>query len=354
MRSGPAVVPPSTSVPTEVSSNRRPRCRRGAWHTRPQVLRQANNPCPVAMTIAYITHPACRLHEMGAGHPESPSRLSAIEDRIIETGFDFALRRFDSPAATREQLVRVHDPSYVERIFELAPRRGHVWLDDDTAMNPHSLEAALHAAGAVILAVDLVVGGEARSAFCGVRPPGHHAARAATMGFCIFNNVAVGAAHALERYGLQRVAIVDFDVHHGNGTEDIFREEARVLFCSSFQHPFYPFTDVKASGQHIVKTPLAAGAGSHSFRLAVGDAWLTALETFRPELILISAGFDAHWQDEMAGLNLTEHDYAWITREISAIADASAHGRIVSVLEGGYALPALARSVLAHLSALLD
>jgi acetoin utilization deacetylase AcuC-like enzyme len=306
------------------------------------------------MTIAYITHPACSLHQMGDTHPESPARLSVIEDRLIETGFEFALRRYESPAATREQLARVHDPSYVERIFALAPARDLVWIDPDTAMNPHSLEAALHAAGAVVQAVDLVLGGEVSSAFCGVRPPGHHAERAAAMGCCLFNNVAVGVAHALNRYGLQRVAILDFDVHHGNGTEDMFREEARVLFCSSFQHPLYPFADVAATCDRLVKTPLDAGAGSRSFRLAVGDAWLSALEAFRPELIFISAGFDAHWQDEVADLNLTEHDYAWITREIKAIADTHAQGRIISVLEGGYALQALARSVLAHLSALLD
>jgi acetoin utilization deacetylase AcuC-like enzyme len=306
------------------------------------------------MTIAYITHPACRLHQMGDTHPESPARLSVIEDRLIETGFEFALRRYDSPAATREQLVRVHEPSYVDRIFALAPAHDLVWIDPDTAMNSHSLEAALHAAGAVVLAVDLVLTGEVTSAFCGVRPPGHHAERAGGMGFCIFNNVAVGAAHALEHHGMQRIAIVDFDVHHGNGTEDMFRDEPRALFCSSFQHPFYPFADVATFSERVVKTPLAAGAGSRSFRLAVGDTWLSALEAFRPELIFISAGFDAHWQDEMAGLNLTEHDYAWITREIKAIADTYAQGRIISVLEGGYALPALARSVLAHLSALLD
>jgi acetoin utilization deacetylase AcuC-like enzyme len=206
----------------------------------------------------------------------------------------------------------------------------------------------------VVLAVDLVLGGEVTSAFCGVRPPGHHAERAGAMGCCLFNNVAVGAAHALERYGLQRIAILDFDVHHGNGTEDMFREDERVLFCSSFQHPLYPFADAAATSERLVRTPLDAGAGSRSFRLAVGDTWLSALEAFRPELIFISAGFDAHWQDEVADLNLTEHDYAWITREIRAIADAHAQGRIISVLEGGYALPALARSVFAHLSALLD
>jgi len=306
------------------------------------------------MTIAYITHPACHLHQMGDAHPESPARLSVIEDRLIETGFEFALRRYDSPAATREQLARVHEPSYVERIFALAPARDLVWIDPDTAMNPHSLEAALHAAGAVVQAVDLVLGGEVSSAFCGVRPPGHHAERAAAMGCCLFNNVAVGVAHALNRHDLQRIAILDFDVHHGNGTEAMFREEARVLFCSSFQHPLYPFADVAATSDRLVKTPLDAGAGSRSFRLAVGDAWLSALEAFRPQLIFISAGFDAHWQDEVSDLNLTEHDYAWITREIKAIADTHAQGRIISVLEGGYALQALARSVLAHLSALLD
>jgi acetoin utilization deacetylase AcuC-like enzyme len=306
------------------------------------------------MTIAYITHPVCHLHQMGDTHPESPARLSVIEDRLIETGFEFALRRYDSPAATPEQLARVHEPSYVERIFALAPARDLVWIDPDTAMNPYSLEAALHAAGAVVQAVDLVLGGEVSSAFCCVRPPGHHAERAAAMGCCLFNNVAVGVAHALNRYDLQRIAILDFDVHHGNGTEEMFREEARVLFCSSFQHPLYPFADVAATSEHLVKTPLEAGAGSRSFRLAVGDAWLSALEAFRPELIFISAGFDAHWQDEVSDLNLTEHDYAWITREIRSIADAHAQGRIISVLEGGYALQALARSVLAHLSALLD
>lgn len=306
------------------------------------------------MTIAYITHPSCRLHQMGESHPESPARLSVIEDRLIETGFEFALRRYEAPAATREQLARVHASSYVDRIFQLAPARELVWIDPDTAMNPHTLEAALHAAGAVVQAVDLVLGGEVTSAFCGVRPPGHHAERTAAMGFCIFNNIAVGVAHALECHDVQRVAILDFDVHHGNGTEDMFRDETRVLFCSSFQHPFYPYTDVSAVNGHIVKTPLAAGTGSRTFRLAVGDAWLETLEAFRPEVIFISAGFDAHWQDEMAGLNLTEHDYAWITREIKAIADQYAGGRIISVLEGGYALPALARSVLAHLSTLLD
>jgi acetoin utilization deacetylase AcuC-like enzyme len=305
------------------------------------------------MTIAYISHSACGLHTMGDNHPEAPARLAAIEDQLLASGLEFALRRYEAPAATREQLRRVHDAHYVERIFSLVPETGLRWLDADTAMNPHTLEAALYAAGAVVFAVDLVLGGEAQSAFCAVRPPGHHAERAAAMGFCFFNNVAVGAAHALARHGLQRVAIVDFDVHHGNGTEDIFRDEHRVLFCSSFQHPLFPHAGTDVPGAHMVKTPLDAGTGSLAFRARVESEWLEALDEFEPELILVSAGFDAHWQDEMADLNLSERDYAWVTRELHELAARHANGRIVSVLEGGYALPALARSVVAHLQALL-
>ncbi|MGB5540682.1 MAG: histone deacetylase family protein [Gammaproteobacteria bacterium] len=305
------------------------------------------------MTIAYITHPACRLHEMGEGHPESPARLEAIEDQLLATGLEFAICRHDAPAVTREQLLRIHDPRYVDEIFALSPASGLYWLDSDTAMNPHSLEAARHAAGAVVYAVDLVLGGEAECAFCAVRPPGHHAERAAAMGFCFFNNVAVGAAHAFARYGLQRIAIVDFDVHHGNGTEDIFRDDVRVLFCSSFQHPLYPYSATDLTGTHQVKTPLVAGTGSQAFRERIRDEWLGALDAFRPELVLVSAGFDAHWQDEVADLNLTEQDYGWITRELHQLARRHARGRIISVLEGGYSLPGLARSVGAHLNALL-
>jgi acetoin utilization deacetylase AcuC-like enzyme len=306
------------------------------------------------MTIAYITHPACRLHDMGGDHPESPARLAAIEDQLLVTGLEFAIRRYDAPAVTLEQLHRVHDPHYVEQIFALAPAAGLHWLDADTAMNPHTLDAAVHAAGAVVYAVDLVLGNEADCVFCAVRPPGHHAERAAAMGFCFFNNIAIGAAHALAWHGLRRVAIVDFDAHHGNGTEDIFRDEVRVLYCSSFQHPCYPFTGTGVPGAHQVKTPLAAGTGSRTFRSQISGEWLERLDAFRPELILVSAGFDGHWQDEVADLNLTEHDYGWVTRELCTLARRHAGGRIVSVLEGGYALPALARSVAAHLNALLD
>jgi len=306
------------------------------------------------MTIAFISHPACSLHEMGAAHPESPARLAAIDDLVIESGLEFAISRHDAPAVTREQLQRVHDPRYVEHILSLSPASGLHWLDADTAMNPHTVEAARYAAGAVVYAVDLVAGGEARSAFCAIRPPGHHAGRATAMGYCFFNNIAVGAAHALAQHGLQRIAIVDFDVHHGNGTEDIFRDEPRVLFCSSFQHPLFPYADPGAPATHILKLPLDAGAGSRTFRNRVGSEWREMLDAFRPELVLISAGFDGHWQDEAADLNLTEHDYGWITGELRDIAERHAGGRIISVLEGGYALPALARSVVTHLRTLLD
>ena len=304
------------------------------------------------MAIAFISHPDCLLHEMGPGHPECPQRLHAIQDQLLASRMELALRHHEAPAASRDQLCRVHDPAYVDRIFQCAPRQGYVRLDPDTLMNPHSLAAALRAAGAVILGVDLVMAGNTRQAFCCVRPPGHHAERDRAMGFCIFNNVAVGAAHALHQYGLQRVAIVDFDVHHGNGTENVFAAEPRVLFCSSFQHPFYPYSGDPGNAR-MVSVPLPAGSNGTVFRRAVSEHWLPRLEAFAPQLILISAGFDAHVEDEMAGLALTEADYHWVTRETLAIARRHGDSRIVSTLEGGYALSALGRSVVAHLDALL-
>jgi acetoin utilization deacetylase AcuC-like enzyme len=305
------------------------------------------------MTISIISHPDCALHEMGPHHPESPARLSAIQDRLLSSGLDFVLQHHDAPLASREQLCRVHDAAYVEQIFLKAPQEGRVWLDQDTCMNPCSLSAALRAAGAMVLGVDLVMSGQATAAFCNVRPPGHHAEHDRAMGFCIFNNIAVGAAHALQVHQLKRVAIVDFDVHHGNGTEDIFRNVDDILFCSSFQHPFYPYAGAHVESQHIINVPLPAGTDGQAFRTAVETKWLPALAAFQPELILISAGFDAHVEDEMAGLCLVEEDFAWVTREVKIIADKYAQGRIVSTLEGGYALSALGRSVAAHISALL-
>lgn len=305
------------------------------------------------MTISIISHPDCALHEMGLHHPESPARLSAIKDHLLSSGLDIFLQHYDAPLATREQLCRVHDPEYVDSVFQKAPKEGQAWLDPDTSMNSHTLSAALRAAGAAVLAVDLVMTGKSKAVFCNVRPPGHHAEHNKAMGFCIFNNIAVGAAHALKTHKLKRVAIVDFDVHHGNGTEDIFREVPEVLFCSTFQHPFYPDIGTGDVPEHIINVPLASGADGETFRAAVETHWLPKLQAFKPQLILISAGFDGHVEDDMANLCLRDQDFTWVTTEIKKIADKYAKGRIVSTLEGGYALPALGRSVAAHLNAML-
>lgn len=305
------------------------------------------------MTIAFITHPDCLFHEIDEDHPESAARLNAIQDQIIASGLDLAVEYYDAPLATQEQLSRVHDDMYIKTIFQKAPDVGRIMLDSDTSMNSHSLNAALRSSGAVIHAVDLVQSEKTSRAFCSIRPPGHHAERSEAMGFCIFNNIAVGAAHALEHYDVQRIAIIDFDVHHGNGTEDIFANESRVLFCSSFQHPYYPFSDLENHADNIIKIPLKAGSGGAEFRLHVEQHCFPRLELFKPELILISAGFDAHREDDMSQINLVEDDYAWITSKLKTIADKYAQGKIISVLEGGYALSALGRSVVAHIKALL-
>lgn len=305
------------------------------------------------MTITILSHPDCALHEMGHSHPESPARLRAIDDQLIASGLGLVLQHQTAPRATREQLCRVHDPAYVEYIFQTSPAEGQAWLDPDTSMNPHSLDAALHAAGAVVRGVDLVMQGDIPTVFCNVRPPGHHACRDHAMGFCIFNNIAVGAAHAMAEYEVERVAIVDFDVHHGNGTEDIFRDRPEVLYCSTFQHPFYPGSGADTASDHIVNVPLSAGTDGAAFAAAVEEHWLPKLDEYKPQLVMISAGFDAHVEDDMAGLRLVEKDYAWVTKEIRKLAEKHAQGRIVSALEGGYALSALGRSVVAHLDALL-
>ena len=304
------------------------------------------------MQTGYITHPLCLKHDMGAHHPESPARIHAIEDQLIASGIMDHLQRHDAPEATREQLVRVHAADYVDLIQSSAPQHGMVELDPDTAMNPFSYPAALRAAGAVVLVVDLVMAGKIENAFCNIRPPGHHAGRAQAMGFCIFNNVAVGVAHALAHHGLKRVAIADFDVHHGNGTEDIFHDNPRVMLCSTFQHPYYPFRGANSGNDHIINVPLPAGTSGAEFREAVKQHWLPALERFQPELVMFSAGFDAHRDDELAMLMLTEADYEWVTKEVKHIAEKYAQRRIVSVLEGGYELHALARSALAHIKVL--
>ena len=305
------------------------------------------------MTTAFVSHPIFQLHEMGPYHPECPERISAITDRLIASGLDAYLYHYAAIPATDEQIARAHGPLYIREVEEASPEEGLHYIDADTALNPHTLDAARHAAGAAVLAVDLVMRNECRTAFCAVRPPGHHAERNRAMGFCIFNSVAVGAAHAMAQHGLERVAVVDFDVHHGNGTEQIFSGDPRVLMVSTFQHPLYPYSGIEDPAPNMVNVPLAAGSGGEEFRAAVRDYWLPALEAHRPQLILISAGFDAHREDPLAGLKFVESDYAWVTRELIAVAERHAQGRVVSMLEGGYALSALGRSATEHVRELL-
>lgn len=302
-----------------------------------------------SMTTGYLAHPACLLHEMGNDHPECPDRVRTIEQSIVNSGLMDSLKRFNPLSVSIEELSRVHSLGYIESIFNSSPKQGLVYLDSDTAMNSETLDAALFAAGAAVHAVDLVLKGEIDNAFCNVRPPGHHAGVASAAGFCIFNNVAVAAAHALEHHGLKRVAIADFDVHHGDGTEKIFRDDPRVMLCSTFQHPFYPGSGADSGNEHIINVPIPAGTDGTGFRSLVTRYWLPALADFQPELLLISAGFDAHRGDTMAGLNLIEDDYAWVTKELTSFAG----GRIVSVLEGGYALSVLGDSAVAHVGALV-
>ena len=304
------------------------------------------------MPCALITHPDCLKHDMGAHHPERPQRLSAIEEQLAASGLARHLQRHEAPLATDEQLARVHPLEYVRAIRDAAPEHGTVHLDPDTAMNPHTLHAALRAAGAAVLATDLVLQSKVKTAFCSVRPPGHHACRARSMGFCIFNNVAVAARHALQEHGLERVAIIDFDVHHGNGTEDIFEDDPQVLMASTFQHPFYPYSGTEDPAPNMVNVPLPAGAGSREFREAVREHWLPALDEFSPELILFSAGFDAHREDQLAMLQLGDADYGWVTEELKAVAERHCRGRMVSMLEGGYSLGALGRSAVQHIKVL--
>lgn len=290
---------------------------------------------------------------MGQEHPECPARLDAIQDSVIASGLELVLRHYDAPLASREQLLRVHTPEFVDMLFTRSPQSGLVAIDVDTSMNPHTLSAALRAAGAGILAVDLIQTGEIGAAFCSIRPPGHHAERSRAMGLCFFNNIAVAAAHAMATYDIERVAIVDFDVHHGNGTEDIFLHDERVLLCSTFQHPLYPYTGTDTHSGHIVNVPLPPATTGSVFREAVSTHWLPALHAHQPQMLFISAGFDAHVEDIYASLGLVEDDYAWVTGVVRQIAETYGNGRIVSMLEGGYALSALGRSVVAHLKALL-
>jgi acetoin utilization deacetylase AcuC-like enzyme len=306
-------------------------------------------------TALYSPH-ACRLHDMGRGHPECPARLDAILDQLRATGLDAVLEHRESPLAHPDQLARAHSARYVAEMHELMGRCAEAGrtqpVDPDTTVSPHTQEAALRAAGAALAATDAVLAGEVRNAFCAVRPPGHHATREAAMGFCFYNNVAVAARHALDVRGLQRVAIIDFDVHHGNGTEDIVAGDERILMCSFFQHPLYPYSGAVPRGTNMVNVPLPPYAGGAAVRAAVEQQWLPALEAFAPEMLFVSAGFDAHRDDDLGQMALVEADYAWITRQLMSVAARHARGRLVSCLEGGYDLGALARSVAAHLRVL--
>ena len=303
--------------------------------------------------MALISHNACLLHDPGPDHPECARRLSAINDRFIVTGLNDVLRHYNAPQVTEEQLLRVHTRRHLDLIASMSPESGYARLDPDTIISKDSLHAARRAAGALVAAVDLVCGGEMQSAFCCVRPPGHHAESDRAMGFCLYNNIAVGVAHALHEHGIERLAVLDFDVHHGNGTEEIFRDDERVLFCSTFQHPFYPFTEVLENAPNRVNVPLAAGAGSDEFRAGIRDAWMPALQEFEPQMIFVSAGFDAHRDDDMSMVNLTDADYRWVSEQIVEAASGSADGRIVSTLEGGYELHSLARCVETHVRVLM-
>ncbi len=306
------------------------------------------------MKTAYITSKHCLRHQMSEGHPEQPARLSAIRAHLHHCGLEQQLDFLSSSPASIEQIERAHDAEHVARVLALAPSQGLAWLDPDTAMNPYSLEAALHAAGAVVQGVDLVMNGQRRRVFCAVRPPGHHAEKHRSLGFCIFNNIAVGAAHALQKWGLQRIAIIDFDVHHGNGTESIVADDPRILFCSSFQHPFYPYTHHADQTRSVSNIELPVGCDGKRFREKVEEYWLPKLHRFKPQLVMMSAGFDAHAQDPLAGLKLLDEDFRWITRQAVQIANQYASGCIVSTLEGGYNLDVLPLSVAAHLEVLDD
>ncbi|MDA8457262.1 histone deacetylase family protein [Acidovorax sp. GBBC 3334] len=314
-------------------------------------------------STGYFTHRDCWKHEMGPGHPECPGRLDAIEDRLLATGVADALERFEAPEASLADVELAHDRLHVAALRGLSDRLAeeilaggplHAQVDPDTSINPHTWPAALRAAGAALAATDAVMAGELENAFCCVRPPGHHATRSKAMGFCFFNNVAIAAKYALQRYKLQRVAVIDFDVHHGNGTEDILSGDPRALMVGIFQHPFYPFSGDQDPAPNMLNVPVAAYTRGMDIRELIEMLWIPRLEAFKPEMVFVSAGFDGHRDDDMGQLGLTEQDYAWITQRIKDIARRYAKGRIVSCLEGGYVMDALARSVEAHVRVLAD
>lgn len=308
------------------------------------------------MATLLYTHEACVDHHTGDRHPESPDRLRSVWAALAGAGFDRLVRR-EAPEASRAQLSLAHRPDYVDAVLAAIPETGRRHLDPDTVVSPASGAAALRGTGAVVAAVDAIMTErDVGNAFCAVRPPGHHAERARSMGFCLFNNVAVGALHARARHGLRRPAVIDFDVHHGNGTQHMFENDEDLFYASSHQAPFYPGTGAKSEtgAGNIVNAPLAAGAGSVEFRAAYEDDILPALRAFDPDILFVSAGFDGHADDPLAQLRLTEDDYRWITRELLAVAKERCGGRVVSALEGGYDLGALARSTEAHVLELMN
>jgi len=304
------------------------------------------------MQTAYITHPDCMLHEMGQWHPEQPARLDAIRDALHESQLMDYLFEYAAPLATEQQILLAHSQEYINLLKRLSPTAGTIPIDPDTQMNCHTLQAAYRSAGAGISGIDLIMQQEVKTVFCAVRPPGHHAERDRAMGFCFFNNVAIAARYALNHYDIKKLAILDFDVHHGNGTEKILSDDPGILICSTFQHPFYPAIPFESSNPLTVNAPLKAGSGSAEFRKSVEQLWVPAINTFAPELILISAGFDAHANDDMSDINLHTSDFKWVTDLIVSIADQHADGRILSTLEGGYDLPSLGASVVAHIGSL--
>ncbi len=305
------------------------------------------------MSTAYISHPDFMKHEMGRHHPECPERIAAIEDQLIQSRLDAHLKRIDPPLASEADITRVHSEDHLAFVKSKAPSSGYSMIDGDTIMNPATWTVSLRAAGAAMAAVDAVMQGEVNNAFCAIRPPGHHAEPHRSMGFCVFNNVAIATRYAIEKYDLDRVAVIDFDVHHGNGTEAAFINDPHVLMCSFFQHPFYPYSGLDG-GDNMINVPLPASTNGKIVRDMITKTWIPRLDEFRPQLIIISAGFDAHREDDLGQMGLVEDDYVWMTKQLMEVANRYCDGKIVSCLEGGYNLSALGRSVAAHLKTLAE
>ena len=312
------------------------------------------------MSTGYFSHPDCKRHDAGSWHPESPARLQAIDDQLIASRIVNLIEHHQAAPASLAMVARNHSDTAIARVVDNVPPHddaGWYSIDPDTMLNSSSLDAALAAAGAAVAATDAVIAGQLKNAFCAIRPPGHHATPSTSMGFCVFNNIAIAAHHAMHVHGLQRIAIIDFDVHHGNGTHEAFKNDPRVLMASFYQHPFYPYSANTDSGEglhNMVNVPVPAFSSGDVVRQLVTDKWLPALHAHQPQMIFISAGFDAHREDDLGQMALVEADYAWLTRQIMAVANQHANGKIVSCLEGGYNLSALGRSVVAHLKVLAD